>query len=504
VKAHLLFPDRDFDFQAALPWNAPALAQDLELGVIWTAMAEGDKFLYEVAQRVMLHVTDEPHAIRYRQDILADCLRQPEIVREIYALAVEANEGKRQYYWGFSSRYPSSILHEAVSLLGFFVGMLRRLRKFADTYAEAFASAGFRTLFAMLQEELSDEYFAEVESHLKYLRFRDGALVSASLGRDNKGTSYVLRRAEGREPNWVARMLGTGPPAYSFALHPRDEAGARALSTLRDRGVNLVANAAAQSADHILSFFNLLRAELAFYVGCMNLHAALAKKGEPTCFPQPAPAGERKLSFRGLYDVSLALSLEGRVVGNDLSADGKDFGIVTGANRGGKSTFLRSLGLAHLMLQSGMFVGADSFSANVCTGVFTHYKREEDATMKSGKFDEEVGRMSEIADRVRPNGLLLFNESFAATNDREGSEIARQIVSALLERRIKVFFVTHLYEFARGLYEEKRAAGVFLRAERQPDGSRTFKLVVAEPLETSYGEDLYAEVFTRDGPRRSA
>lgn len=41
--------------------------------------------------------------------------------------------------------------------------------------------------------------------------------------------------------------------------------------------------------------------------------------------------------------------------------------------------------------------------------------------------------MSTIADRVRRRGMVLFDESFAATNEREGSEIARQIVSALRE-----------------------------------------------------------------------
>ena len=51
--------------------------------------------------------------------------------------------------------------------------------------------------------------------------------------------------------------------------------------------------------------------------------------------------------------------------------------------------------------------------------------------MKSGKFDEELSRMNDIANVVTPNALILFNELFAATNEREGSEIARQIVSAL-------------------------------------------------------------------------
>jgi DNA mismatch repair ATPase MutS len=115
--------------------------------------------------------------------------------------------------------------------------------------------------------------------------------------------------------------------------------------------------------------------------------------------------------------------------------------------------------------------------------------------MKSGKLDEELGRMSDLADHVVPSSMVLFNESFAATNEREGSEIARQIVRALLEKGIKVLFVTHLYEFAHGFLERNRGDALFLRAERKADGTRTFRVVEGEPLETSYGQDLYKEVF---------
>ena len=90
---------------------------------------------------------------------------------------------------------------------------------------------------------------------------------------------------------------------------------------------------------------------------------------------------------------------------------------------------------------------------------------------------------------------MLFNESFAATNEREGSEIARQIVRALLDKHIKVFFVTHLYELAHGFYDRGLTTALFLRAERQADGTRTFKLIEGEPLQTSYDEDLYDEIF---------
>ena len=114
-------------------------------------------------------------------------------------------------------------------------------------------------------------------------------------------------------------------------------------------------------------------------------------------------------------------------MGNDLDADSKALVVVTGANRGGKTTFLRSVGLAHLMMQCGMFVAARSFSAGVRLRVFTHFRREEDRSMTGGKLEEELARMSSVISHISPGCLLLCNEPFASTNEREGSDIARQV-----------------------------------------------------------------------------
>ncbi|MFY9743921.1 MAG: hypothetical protein WA252_15270 [Candidatus Sulfotelmatobacter sp.] len=59
---------------------------------------------------------------------------------------------------------------------------------------------------------------------------------------------------------------------------------------------------------------------------------------------------------------------------------------------------------------------------------------------------------------------------------------------------MKVFYLTHLYEFARRFFNEK-GRGIFLRAERAADGRQTFKLVERGFLQTRYGQDLYNEVF---------
>ena len=493
MKAFLMHRDEDFDLDRELPPNEAALAQDLELSTLFNTMALGDRFLFDVARRALLSSLRDPGAIVYRQEILADCLEQPVVVKEIYGLAVEAIDAERKI-WGWGMGSPDSILHKSVQVVELFVVFLKRLRMIADEHAGEFGSEGFARLFAMLAKELDDEYFQAIEDHLKELAFRRGVLISVELGHGNKGVHHVLRRSP-RPPRWRERLSRRKRSGYSFEIAPRDDNGFAALSELRGKGINLVANALAQSADHILSFLSMLRAELAFYVGCLNLHDRLATRGEPTCFPVPLVRGQTAFSAQGLYDVCLSMHLDERVVGNDVDAKDKSLVMITGANQGGKSTFLRSVGLAQLMMQSGMFVAAESLSADVCDGIFTHFKREEDATMESGKLDEELSRMSDIADLVTPNCVLLCNESFAATNEREGSEIARQVVRALMEAGVKVFFVTHLFDLANGFYVRELETALFLRAERQPDGRRTFRLLEGQPLPTSYGEDAYRRIF---------
>jgi hypothetical protein len=484
--------------------NDAVLAQDLELQTLWNAMASGDEFLLEMAKRAVLSSLADPGAIIYRQQVLADCLAHPGTVRQLYQLAVEALENERTTGGAFAMSSPEQILGRSVRVLELQAGVLRRLRQVAGQEdAASFRSEGFTRFFAMLTRELAEDYLNSVEQRLRELEFRHGVFESAELAKGFRGSRYIAR--EPREQRWTERLpFASHPDSYSFTIPPRDENGFQALDEIQGRGINLVANSVAQSADHVKSFFSMLRLELAFYLGCLNLHDTLAGKGEPVCFPEPLPADQLALTAQGIYDVCLTLHLETQVTGNDVSADGKSLVMITGANQGGKSTLLRSIGLAHLMMQAGMFTGARSFRAGVCDGVFTHYKREEDAAMTGGKLDEELSRMSTIADQITRHSILLCNESFASTNEREGSEIARQVIKAMRARQIKVVFVTHMYDLAHSCYAQQPGDALFLRAGRQPDGQRTFKLTEGEPLPTSYGQDSYQRIFGTSGPAPTA
>jgi len=505
MKVFLMHRDRDFRLGENLPANAVELTEDLELDILFDAMAAGDKFLREVAKNALLASVHDPETILYRQQILTDCLSAPKVIREIYATAIEAIDSERKVWNVMWERDASSAVRRSTEVLQLCVNPLRRLRRIAEDNGPRFSSVGFKRFFAMISTELDEDYMRSIEEHLERLEFNNGVLMSAGLGSGCKGENYVLREMAivkqswlKRVRDWVINLTGKSDPAFVYEVDERDQSGFQILGDLRAQGIVHVATALTQSTDHILNFFRMLRLELGFYIGCLNLHGRLTQKGEPVCFPEPLRSGDSGFRCGRLYDVCLSLRLKERTVGNDVNCGGKPLVVITGANRGGKSTFLRSVGLAHLMMQCGMFVAAEAFRANVCSGIFTHFKREEDATMQSGKLDEELSRMSKIVDAIAPDSIVLLNESFASTNEREGAEIATQIVRAFLKVGIKVFYVTHLFALADGFHSAELHSAHFLRAERLSDGRRTFRLLEGEPLPTSYGEDLYKRIFEPD------
>ncbi|MDR0906643.1 MAG: DNA mismatch repair protein MutS [Oscillospiraceae bacterium] len=488
MKANLMFSDRDFDPTSQLCYASDTLASDLELRHVIEKMSNGDKVIADVSYAALFMPLESISDIKYRQENLRDALRSPAHVRRLYDLLDEtAQIQKKSNHFLSSSVSLGDSLNSAVGLLRIFADTLGNLRKFADEGIKAFASAGFKNLFKMLQTELDDAFLNEVKNQLKELKSQDEMLISARLGAGNQSTGYTLRRQQHKT------FLSRFKMAATYTVKDDDTRGIADIESRRDRAVNETVSVLTQAVRYLEDFFTMLRHELAFYVGCLNLADFLTTTGAPYSFPELLPPEREHRSWNNLYDLSLVILRGESVTGNELVADNKRLFIVTGANNGGKSTFMRSFGQAVVMAQCGMFVGAEEFTAPVKLGIFTHFKKEEDSTMKSGKLDEEMERMSEITDRLRKYSIVIFNEAFASTNEREGSEIHRQIVKALIENDVEVFSVSHLYTFAHAFSGEPLTQ--FLRAQRLEDGGRSFKVLPGEPLETAFGEDIYTELF---------
>ncbi|NNM68209.1 MAG: DNA mismatch repair protein MutS [Spirochaetales bacterium] len=497
MKAHLLFPRSDFSPTVLGPLQVD-LIQDLELDVLFRAMSNDDPFLLETVRNLLLAPQSDLEVLGWRQAVFKDCLKNQELVRQLYDWTVQAIEQERENYLSLYIKHPGFVISRSSEVLEMFLGILFQMRRLAEKSVSLFDSPGFRQFLSLLQTELNDDYLAAVRGLLEELKFPQGVVLSAKLGVGFKGEPYTLSRRDEAPQGWLDKLksvLKKRPPSFRLTIAERDEKGARALSELYDHGVNQVANVLAQATDHLLGFLVHLRTELAFYIAGIQLKQKLDSKEIPSCFPELFSAQERQFQVAELVDPCLALSLTSPAVGNTFDGTAQNLVIVTGANQGGKSTFLRSVGLSFLMAQSGLFVAGQSCRLSVTHGLFTHFRRKEDASMTSGKLDEELARMNSLVEKLGSHAVVLFNESFAATNEREGSEIAAQIIDALCERKIRIFFVTHQYELARRYFDKNKPDAVFLQAELKPDGSRSFRLTQGTPQPGSHGIDLYNEIF---------
>lgn len=457
--------------------NGDAVAEDLGLADLYTAMAAGDDFIAEVAKAVVPVSLTDPDIIRYRQQVLADFCADPALLHELYAVATEATTVRR---WTVM----------ALQSLEGLVGLLRRLRQICEKHP-AGTSAGLRRFREILATQLDDDYLAVLEKHLAALYFEHGMLFSAALGTGNKIDHVILHEppAAAKRSLFGTRGGSTFTAFENFEFHDGDP-----LKIVTAPALAIVKAVVGRVAENVQGFFHQLRTELAFYLGCVNLRDRLTRTGVPICFPTPAPLGHPILSATDLRDPILTLGGTD-VIGTDIDAAAITFTVVTGANSGGKSTFLRAVGCARLMLQAGMFVTARTCTADLRDGLFTHFVRAEDPAMRHGRLDEELARLRALTDQLRPHGILLCNEPFASTNDRDAAAIADPILSALLDAGVQIVLVTHLHEFARQRYSAGYPTDLFLRAGRDPGGRRTYRLTPGAPEATSHGADIFAQVF---------
>ncbi len=496
MRPGLLAAGWDLDPEA-LPPGPPDLVGDLALEHLYAAMAGGDPHLLEIARRVVPAGLRETEAVRYRQAVLADCLADPETVRELYRLAAAAVEAERRA-WGSGLRSTELVLRRAAGVLEAFLASLRDVRVVTGRLAAGASSEGVAAFAASVAENLDDAFLEEAAGHVRNLAGRT-LIVSARLGEGNRGVGHVLhqppvgtRRLRERIGLDEARGL-----TVEVALH--DQNAMNAVGELRSLALAGAAGAVDEAVAHVLSFFRTLRDELGFYVGCLNLRGALERLGVATCMPVPEATSPPALSTRGLVDPCLALATQAPVVGNDVEAGVRSLVVVTGANGGGKSTLLRAVGVAQVMLGAGMFVAAEACQASLRPSVLTHFSRREETLADGGRLDAELEQLSALVDAAHPGSLVLLNEPLSSTNERDGALIAEGLVTGLIDGGATVWLVTHLFELAVRLGGDERAGVLFLRAERGADGERPFRLVEAAPLATSFGGDLYRRILGAAG-----
>ncbi len=235
--------------------------------------------------------------------------------------------------------------------------------------------------------------------------------------------------------------------------------------------------------------------EFVYYIRFAEFMAKLEKKGFKLSKATAFADSEVAMKARGFYNFKLALNLSDskELVLNDLDFDSDHrIYILTGANRGGKTTSTQGIGLLFALAQGGVFVPADSFEFAPADCIYTHFPADEDKTMDLGRLGEECVRFKDIYSSCTDSSLVLMNETFSTTSFEEGYYIACDSVKALLTKNVRTIYNTHMHklgidcaELSAGL--PAKAASLIVKSD---GGNRSFKLEVAPPEGSSYAADI--------------
>lgn len=561
MNVNLLYPDREWAGTEKY-FDNKSIVADLGLKTLFSMASkdvlvedgvvrkvlEGDEFISDVMSKVMMVPLKNEEEIYFRQDIVKDALENPDFFFGMYRIATElSNEWNRLGKVDANNAKMSEVswIVTRIHVIRLFVETLSRIKRFFAEYEGTFKSDGISDFVKNFLNDFNRETEQKYRKFLDSVDFyvSDRAMIAGEnmvskpkivlewgiggglkLARPQISsieTTYQKYRNPNSTLTKIREMMdNTHAPSDAITI-AGDITYEKQMNDLIFSTMKYAINFMTPFYDECTAFFYQLRIQMAFYCGAIYLKKHVDRFHLPICMPRVCR--QQDMSYADLKEFVMCIEQRVTAVGNTCDISDKMLLVITGANQGGKSTFLRSVGIAQVMLQCGLFVTAQKFESGLFPSLFTHFTRREDSAMNSGRLDEELGRMSQIVDNLDGNSLLLLNESFATTTEIEGSNIAYDIIRAIHEAGVKIVTVTHLLSFAQRLYGETEALSggqtlteedtavekkdsdfgwnhgvVFFCAERLPDGHRTYRMKQSVPELTSFGLDLYKEIIGTD------
>lgn len=197
--------------------------------------------------------------------------------------------------------------------------------------------------------------------------------------------------------------------------------------------------------------------ESAAQIDALTAMAAFGQ-GLDFCIPELVD-GNLHFEAVGLWHPLLA-----KPIGNAVRLDGDSHVIfLTGPNMAGKTTFLKSVGVAQVLAQVGLLVPAKALRFTPVEAVFTAINTSDDIGRGVSYYLAEVQRVRQAAQLLADGrrALVLLDEAFRGTNVLDATEATRSVICACARLTDSSFiFASHLAE----LGPELGACGVALRA----------------------------------------
>lgn len=563
----IVFPEGSYDRCRVLSETA---VHDLGLDVICRGLSNKEKE-QSLILGIMSRITDDPEVVQFRLDVFEDIYNNPEF-RERMLGILDKIEFLRDFGSFRRDNEESSgtwdLVHRLEEIRDY-IGYVEALQQcLGDGNLK---SKGLRDLKERIDGIYNDSSFAQLKQDIAGLKASTSNLKSVTLGvnlnerfeakeiglisvnskafskstiLENFGNMIVRKDSIKEDVSWDgsmrfqpfsmgeeraggkmeglarARMMIQNP-VLMMALVPDGDMGKDVTSHM-DRITDHMLGKTMRAVKEVLNKYTglsimditALIPEFVYYVRWAEYIKRQVGKGRVFCKAFVLKAGGLRMKAGGFYNMRL-LDFADDIVDNDLDFDdGKSTYILTGANRGGKTTVTQAVGLLYVLAQGGIFVPAKEFAFRPVDCIFTHYPADEDKTLDYGRLGEECKRFRELFGRCTENSLLLLNETFSTTSFEEGFFIAKDAVRAILKKGTRCIYNTHMHKLAAdidSLNRESEAEGAKTKAASlvalSDGGERSFKVKVALPQGMSYAKDIAEkygvtyEMLLKDAPK---
>lgn len=224
--------------------------------------------------------------------------------------------------------------------------------------------------------------------------------------------------------------------------------------------------------------------DISFYLGMHDFVEKVRAKGIPICYPTVSET--RRYSAKNAYDVTLIAKGTDAIVPNDIEFDeSRHFSFLIGANGGGKTTYLRCVGVNLVLFLSGSPVFAEEAEIFPFRHVGTHFPADERMS-DFGRLHDEMMRASAMLDGADSDVFLLFNETFSGTNDERGRELALDVAKRMTSNGLFGIFVTHFTD----IDADRRYPCLEAVIDGDNGDRRTFRIVPRFHGGGSYASDI--------------
>ncbi len=180
---------------------------------------------------------------------------------------------------------------------------------------------------------------------------------------------------------------------------------------------------------------------------------AMAVKNLGLQFPVFENTDHPVLELKGLRHLLLE-----HPVPYDVKMDERQhFIFLTGANMAGKSTFIKSMGIAVFLAHIGMGVPAESMKLSLFDGLLSNINIMDNITKGESYFYNEVQRIKSTVNKINDGRkwLILIDELFKGTNVEDAMKCSLLVIEGLIKIPHSLFILsTHLYEISQSLQQQ--------------------------------------------------